>query len=140
MSDLKQYENKKVIVTRNLADGTADELEGTVTTASAAGLIVKPKGKTSVVIVGTDEIVEVRYVVDAPKAIKAKELKPITFGQARGHLLDRHGYALADINKMDEAAALEFHDSIDHAPLGHVHVAASETPVAQAVAAEESAA
>lgn len=139
-NDLSQYEGKKIIVVKK--DGeNAVELEGTAQTANEVGILLKPKGKATVDIVSAEDIVEVRYVVEKPKALTRKTLKVVEFGQARNHLLERHGYTLARINEMDEQEALNEHSRINHeaADLGHVHGDKSETPRAQAVNEESSA-
>lgn len=139
-NDLEQYNEKKVLVTVAPKDGAdAYEIEGTVSVGNDLGLLIKPKGKTQLLLIEAAEIVEVKYVLDKPKDLKAKELKPVEFGSVRQHLLDRHGFSLADINSRDEAWAFEFHNEIDHkaADLGHVHVAKEATPVGEAVAEAE---
>lgn len=141
MSNNEQYVGKKVLVTVKGENGDAVEVEGTVDVGNDLGLVIKPKGKTRLDIIEQDDIIEIKYVADAPKPLAAKTLKVVEFGQARNHLLERHGYTLTDINKMDEQAAFDFHASLDHVALnlGHVHGAKEATPAAAAVAAEESA-
>ena len=138
MSDInyEQYNGKKVLVTVNQADGTAAEVEGTVEIGTAAGLLIKPKGKTKLDLIESANIAEVKLAPETAKAITAKKLKPIVLGQARGHLLERHGYKLKDINAMNEDTAFDFHESIDHKSedLGHVHEAATTAEVAVAEA------
>ena len=53
--------------------------------------------------------------------IRDSRLNIVELGTVKRHLVDRHGYALADINAMAPEQALEFHDSIDHSPLSHFH-------------------
>ena len=122
--NLTQYANKKVTVIHTVEGETdAQELEGTVEAANEQALLVKPKGKTGMQLIEAGNIVEVRYVDEKPKAIVAKVLKPIEFGKARAHLLERHGATLAEINGLSEKAAFEKHEALDHkaADLGHVH-------------------
>ena len=147
MSDYTKFVGKKVIVTRNLDKPNekgelAVEVEGTVEAANVHGVMLKPKGQVKPEILNLDEIEEIRFAPEKAKNIKAKVLKPIEHGQARGHLLERHGLTLKEVNALSEEEALEFHESIDHVAkdLGHVHGSKEETPAAEAVAAEESAA
>lgn len=132
MSNLDQYNGKKVLVTVNQADGTATEIEGTVETANDLGILIKPKGKTKLELIEAANVAEVKLAPEALKSIAVKKLKPVELGQARAHLIDRHGYKLADINKMTEQDAFEFHASIDHKAndLGHVHVDKTATEAA----------
>lgn len=138
MTNFEQYEGKKVILTVSAEDGSAVELEGTAETANAIGFILKPKGKTKLDIIEAEKVLEVRLAPETPKTIGAKTLKPVRLGQARSHLLERHGYKLKDINAMTEQAAFDFHEGLDHKALdlGHVHAAA--TPAEEAVAEAES--
>lgn len=137
--NLEQYTGKKVLVTVKAEDGTFTEVEGTVEVGTPDGVLIKPKGKTKIDLIEAASIEEIKYVAEAPKAITAKKLKLVTFGQARGHLLERHGYKLADINGMTEQAAFDFHAGLDHKALdlGHVHEDKAETPAGAAVAAAE---
>lgn len=140
--ELEQYNGKKVVVVKKNKEGGADEIEGTVQSGNELGLLVKLKGKTTADIIEAADIVEVRYVVDAPKALERKVLKVVEFGQARNHLLERHGFTLAQINAMDEKAAFDTHNSVDHvyADLGHEHGDKKKTERVEAVdAAGESA-
>jgi hypothetical protein len=122
-TDYGQYEGKKVIITRNLSDGTAVEVEGTVQTGNVIGLLLKPKGKSTIDLIEAGDIEQIIEQAETPKPLTRKVLKPITFGNARTHLLERHSVTLTEINGMDEQTALEMHDSIDHEAddLGHIH-------------------
>lgn len=131
-TDYSEYVGKKVILTRKLEDGSADEVEGNVEVANATGVLVKPKGKVQLVLVDAADVIEVRLAPESSKKLKAKKLKTIALGQARSHLLERHGGTLTEVNEMTEEEALSFHESINHveADLGHVHAEndSDETP------------
>jgi hypothetical protein len=93
--------------------------EGRVEAAGPFGVAFKPKGKGSVIVEPTDiESIETAAVV---KKITRKSLLPASLENVRQHLVDRHGYAVADIEKYSPEQALEWHNSLDHAPLGHDH-------------------
>lgn len=137
--DFSQYTGKKVVVTRNLEDGTAGEIEGTVQIGSAIGLLLKPKGKSGAELIEAESIEQVVEQAEAPKKLTRKVLKPIPYGQARTHLLERHGATLTDINGVSEEEALAIHAEIDHEAddLGHTHKApedAAEAPTESAPA------
>lgn len=132
----EEYVGKKVLVTVKAEDGSAVEVEGTVEKANDFALVIKPKGKTRLDIIENDAIIEIKYIAETGTPLKAKLLKPVELGQARTHLLERHGYTLADINKMDEQGAFDFHKALDHVALdlGHTH-GVKESPASAAVEA-----
>ena len=126
---LAEFKDKKVVVTRNLAEPnekgeSAVEVEGTVQIGNALGLLIKPKGKTNFELIPAAEIEEITLAKESNKAIKRSKLQPVKLGQARRHLLERHGVQLAWVNSVTEEQALEYHNSLDHEDLdlGHVHV------------------
>lgn len=127
-TDLSQYTGKKVIVTQNLAAPDADgnsavEVEGTVQVGNASGVLIKPKGKATFDLIEAASIEEIRLAPEKDKAFKASKLKLVTVGQARRHLLERHGVTLKWANSVTEEQALEYHNSLNHVELdlGHVH-------------------
>lgn len=132
---LEQYTGKKIIVIKKSEDGSAVEVEGTAQVANEQGILIKPKGKTTLELVVAGDIEDVRYVADKPKALTAKVLKLVEFGGARNHLLERHGYTLEQVNGMDEQAAFDAHNEIDHEGdnLGHVHGDKNKTERVEAV-------
>lgn len=136
--DLTQFVDKKVVVVKNAEDGTSVEVEGTVQSGNELGLVIKPKGKTNFDIIQASDIEEVRLVESAQKSLTRRTLKPVKLEQARNHLLERHAYTLAQVNKMSDQQALDAHEGIDHeaSDLGHVHGDKNDTERAQAVEAE----
>lgn len=143
MEDLSEYNGKRVVLVRNLSEPnekgeTAVEVEGTVQAANEQGVLIKPKGKASFDLVPADEIEEIRLAEAGEKKLRQKVLKPVQLGQARSHLLERHGLTLDEANEMSEEQAFEEHAEIDHSPLGHRHEAKDEQDQ-EAVAQAESA-
>jgi hypothetical protein len=120
--DLAQYQGAKVVVVVRKADHN-EEVEGTVETVSALAILVKPKGRTNMEIVEVGEIEEISFAPEKAKELKTKRLANLKFGQARQHLLDRHGETVSTINEMTEEQAWEVHNGIDHIEedLGHWH-------------------
>jgi hypothetical protein len=146
-TDYKQYAGKRVVVTRNLKEPNdkgelAEELEGTLVAANPLGIMFTPKGQTKAEIIESGDIEEVRLAPDKAKKLTARKLQPVELGKARAHLLERHGLKLADVNKLTEEDALEYHDQLDHVALdlGHIHVAEQTQAEKDAEAADESAA
>jgi hypothetical protein len=146
MSDYSEYVGKRVMLTHNLKEANdkgelAEELEGTVEAANPLGVMFKPKGQVKALLFEAGDIEEVRYAPEKAKTMKAKTLKPITFGQAKGHLLERHGLTLAEVNGLTEEQALEYHNGLDHVALdlGHVHGEKESAPAAAAQADEDAA-
>lgn len=127
-NDLSQYAGKKIVVTIKTDEGTFEEVEGFAESANVLGILLKPKGKSAVQIIDPELIERVDYAPEKAKSLAVKYLKEIEFGGNRQHLLDRHSVQLAVVNAMDEASALELHQSIDHGSLdlGHRH---GEKPV-----------
>lgn len=128
-TDFEQYVGKKVTLTRNLAEAnddgqTAEELEGTVEAFAGSVLLFKPKGKTTADMIEVGDVESIDYAPDKAKKISRKKLKPVTYGQARNHLAERHGFTLKQVNEMTEKQAFEAHNGIDHEgqDLAHVHV------------------
>lgn len=141
-TELSQYEGKKVVLVQNQGEGKdAIELEGTAEKANALGVLLKPKGKVKLELIELDTIEDIRLAPDTSANLKAKKLKVVKLGQARSHLLERHGYTLAQVNELTEDAAYELHAGLNHVELdlGHVHEDKAETPAAQAVAEAEAA-
>ena len=142
--DFSEFVDKKVILVQNLKEPNekgegAVEIEGTVVAANAIGILLKPKGQVKPVIIEVGDVEQIGYAPEKIKAIKAKMLKPITYGQAKSHLLERHGMTLTDVNKLSEEEALKYHNGLDHKvlDLGHVHGDKASTARAEAVAAAE---
>ena len=138
MTDYKKYEGKKVKLTRTEAGKTDTvEIEGTVQSGNALGVLIRPKGKTQFELIPAVEIEEINYVEDKAKDLTVKTLKVITFGQGRAHLLERHNYTLTDVNKLTELEGYDLHNLIDHVSenLGHIHGDKTATPRVEAVEA-----
>lgn len=117
--DLAQYDGQKVTVRLDAED--ADLIKGTVTAATAQGILFKPYGKASVELV---EASRVKYIELQPvnDELTARRMNPVTVNTVKRHLVDRHGYKLADVNGMQAEAAFDFHENtIDHSVLGHYH-------------------
>lgn len=118
--DLTAYDGKKVIVTVNQGD-SAEEIEGTVETGNALGLLIKPKGKASVEIIEAGQIEQVVLAPEKLKNIVQKYVKVLELGKARQHLADYHAATLTEVNSMTEESAFSAHQAIDHSDLGHIH-------------------
>jgi hypothetical protein len=128
--DYSQFVGRKVeLVEKVEKDGelAADEHEGTVEAVNGGFVLFKQKGKATARLVAEADIEEMRFAIEKPKELKQKKLAPVKYGEARQHLVDRHGYKIADINKMTEQQAFEFHNGggeqpgLDHRELGHRH-------------------
>lgn len=127
-ADYSEFQGKKVVVVRNLSEPnekgeSAVEIEGLAQSANELGILIKPKGKVSLELIPADEIEEVSFAPEKEKPLKAKTLKPVSYGQARAHLLERHGVDLEWVNSVSEQEAYDYHKSLDHEELnlGHVH-------------------
>lgn len=128
VTDLKEYEDKKVVLVRNLAKpndkgDTAEELEGTLVAVAGDAVMFKQKGKATAGLIDIGDIERVDHADTGSKKLVRKTLKVVKFGQARNHLLERHGYTVTQVNEITEKEAYDLHASIDHEAqdLGHVH-------------------
>lgn len=121
--DYSQYDGKKVTVFLNTApEGGESTLEGTVDSGNELGLLFKPKGKASLELIDAANIASIEVLPEAPKKLTVKALLPLKDSAARQHLVDRHGYKIADVEGLSESDALTFHDGeVGHDGLGHSH-------------------
>lgn len=130
--DYDKFNGKRVVlvVAPLEEDADATEIEGLAEVVNADGVLIKPKGKTKMDLYEASAIQDIRHAPETPKKLAAKKLKTVTWGQARGHLLERHGYTLDAVNKLTEAEAQEVHDAIDHKAedLGHFHSDLNDEP------------
>ena len=115
-------------------EGREVEIEGTIEAASAAGVVLRQKRARRSEVYAAHQILDAEVLV-VGKRLKRRQLAPLEEGEARQHLIDRHGYKMEDIEQLSEEEALEFHAGIDHAPLGHSHRA--PTPAEAAIAETE---
>lgn len=124
--DLLPYDGKRVnlkyVTTADDGSKTEHEIVFNVDTAAPAAIMGKEKGKSSIQMIEARNILGIELAEEKPKNILKKHLKPVELGQARQHLVDRHGYAVNDIAPMAEQKAFDFHAEADHSALGHDHV------------------
>lgn len=138
MTNYAKYVDKKVVLVRNEKGKTlAEEIEGTLISANDSLIMLKPKGKTQATLIEVGEVEKIDYAPEKSKSLTRKALKPVEFGQARAHLLERHGMKLAEVNVLSEKDAFELHKGIDHEKddLGHKHEDKNDTERAKAVEA-----
>lgn len=132
--DFSQYVGKRVTVVRNLPEPNEDgqstvEVEGVVQVGNEHGLLIKPKGQVKFELIPANEVEEVYTSRETAKKLKRSKLKPVQLGQARRHLVERHGITLTWANNATEEQAMDYHSSLDHEELdlGHIHVESSES-------------
>lgn len=116
--DLTDYAEKRVELTTVESD---EPVIGTVASAMPQAIAFKEKGKSNLTLINKDQIASIHIAPEAEAEMKARRLNIVNLDNVKRHLVDRHGYALADINKMTPEQALNFHDTIDHSPLSHYH-------------------
>ena len=134
VAELEANIGKQVVLHLKQEDGSLKELEGKLEAASAAGLAFKEKGKSNLDLYMPDQVESLQAAPDKPKSVSQKKIKPIVEGQARQHLLDRHGVPLDWAKKASEKEAFEYHKNLDHSNLGHVHVEPEQTDRDKALA------
>lgn len=128
VEELQPYVGKEAILHLVQEDGSLKEVTGTIKAATVAGVPFKPKGKAGLELLTVEQIEEVSYAPIKDKAVSQKKLKPIEFGAARQHLVDRHGVTLSWAKDADEKTAFEYHEGLDHEDLGHRHEKETEKP------------
>lgn len=116
--DLEEYEGKRVELKLN---GEEEQLLGTVQSGAPEMIAFKEKGKAGLELVRKDEIEYIRLAAEAEPELRARRLNIVGLDTVKRHLVDRHGYALADINEMSSEEAFSFHENLDHEPLSHYH-------------------
>lgn len=116
--NLPQYDGKKV--TLKLSD-EAEAFQATVEAATPLAVIFKRKGKSQVEFKDAALVESIELIDEAEPVVKARRQDFVSLDNIKRHLVDRHGYAVADVNAMKAIDALNFHDTIDHTPLGHFH-------------------
>lgn len=138
VQNLEQYQGKKIIVSYNDAEGVLQEIEGTAETANELGILLKPKGKSTVQIIDAVSVETVEIAPEKDKSIRCRWVKDVEVGGARAHLAQAHGFTLSSVNSMTEEVAFEQHKGVDHSDLGHQHgeKPAKATPAAEAPASE----
>lgn len=134
VTELAKHVNKRVVLHVKQDDGTLAEKEGKIEAASEAGLAFKEKGSSKLDLYLPEQIEEIQAAPEKPKSITQKKVKIIEVGQARQHLADRHGVPLSWLKANDEQTAFEYHESLDHADLGHRHEAPKVTDRDKALA------
>lgn len=126
MADVQEYIGKRVELVLN-DDGEQVDLTGTVESANSLGFVFKPFGSPKIALYEVAQIESIRLAPEKEPELKARRLDPVTLTGVKRHLVDRHGYPLADINAMSAEDALEFHnEQVDHDPLSHFHAVKPE--------------
>lgn len=115
--ELVDYDGKKVSL---LLKDAEEPTVGVVASASDDMIAFKPKGTTALTLIRAEDIVQIEAVI-VDDEMKARRLNLANLDTVKRHLVDRHGYALADINAMSVEEAFSFHEGLDHAPLSHYH-------------------
>ena len=120
--DISQYKGK--FVELELDDHAGEKKEYKVEEAMGNLVLLREKGKSSPQLVETEKILSLTPPAPkAPAPLKAKRLNPVDSEQVKRHLVDNHGYRVADINSLTVEQAVELHEGIDHKAedLGHFH-------------------
>lgn len=139
LEQLQQFINKEAVFHLIQEDGSLQEVTGTIKAASVAGVPFKVKGKSGLEFSTVDKFHEIDYAPVKAKAVTQKKLNPIEFGQARQHLVDRHGVELSWAKEADEKSAFEYHENLDHSNLGHTHYTPEEVAERKSKAASRDA-
>lgn len=140
LEDLQPFVDKEAIFHLIQEDGSTKEITGTIKAATVAGVPYKEKGKAGLELTTVDKFYEIDYAPVKAKSVTQKKLNPVEFGQARQHLIDRHGVQLSWAKDATEKDAFEWHNNLDHSDLGHSHYTAEELAEKKRKAEEKAAA
>jgi hypothetical protein len=128
-TDYGRYKEKKVVMMVGDPadpDKEAVQHEGVIKAATAAGVLLKPKGRSIVELFDLNQILGIEVLAEANQVVQ-RTVKLPELGTVRQHLADRHGFLVPPLEKMTEEEAVQAHNSQHEAigkDLGHRH----ETP------------
>lgn len=120
--DIAQYKGKFVEAVLSSNDGESKEYK--VEEAAGGFAILREKGKSKPDLVKFEDILSFTPPAPKPPApLKAKRQNPVDSDSVKRHLVDSHGYKVADINSLTVEQAVDLHEGIDHEglDLGHFH-------------------
>lgn len=132
IEELQKFIDKDVVLHVHQSDGSVAERTGVIKQATVAGVPFKEKGKPNLDLLTAEQIYEVGLAPAKAKPVTQKAINPIELGQARQHLLDRHGVELSWGKEADEKQAFDYHAGLDHSNLGHRHYTEDELKEKQA--------
>lgn len=122
VEELQPFVEKEVVLHKIKEDGSMEQLIGTIKAATIAGVPFKTKGKAGIDLIQVKDIEEVALAPSKEKSVTQKKLAIVEMGNARQHLIDRHGVELSWAKNASEKEAFDWHATLDHTNLGHVHV------------------
>lgn len=142
VENIEQFKDQRVKIVRNVdgEDGqrVAEELIATVTAASTDVILVRPKGRTSQLLIDVPTLESISLDDDAIKDVRQRTLRPVKLGDARQHLADRHGWTLFRVNRLTEETAFAEHEAANHDELSHCHKEPEEVKASEDTEATES--
>lgn len=121
VEQLKSFAGKQVLMHVITEDGDLDEVFGKVEAASDVGIAFKPKGSSTVQLFLPDQIEEMTGAPAKKRTVSQRKLKPIGEDKILRHLLDFHGVPLSWAKETAPKDAVQYHNDLDHADLGHNH-------------------
>lgn len=98
---------------------TSIQLEGRVIRAADEGFAIQTSTKT--IVVEYSELLDIERKEGKRRKVLVRYLRHVTSSDVVQHLSDRHGLYMDILNSLDEEAALEYHNRLDHEGLGHRH-------------------
>lgn len=111
--------------------------EGSVVAASNSGLLVKPRGASLAELIASTEIVDLNILRDPNSKIILRRLRLVKVGEVRQHLADRHGLTLDFLDEYDDLQFLQYHITLDHSNLSHIHEDKKAGKLVQAISNAE---
>jgi hypothetical protein len=132
--DLGTLDGQRVRVKARDGDAAEFEWEGTVIAASPIAILVKPRGAMLAELVQAENIIDLEVLANPNAKLILRKIRILKPHEVRQHLVDRHGESWDNVERMNDIAAFEFHNSLDHSNLGHIHEDKKQTARAKSIA------
>lgn len=132
--DLGTLDGQRIRVKARDGDAAEFEWEGTVIAASPIAILVKPRGAMLAELIQAESIIELDVLANPNAKLILRRLRILKPHEVRQHLIDRHGMNFEVVESMNDIEAFEYHNSIDHSGLGHMHEDKKQTARAKSIA------
>jgi hypothetical protein len=132
--DLGTLDGQRIRVKARDGDAAEFEWEGTVIAASPVAILVKPRGAMLAELIQAESILELEILANPNAKLILRRLRILKPHEVRQHLIDRHGESWDTVERMNDIAAFEFHNGLNHSNLGHIHEDKKQTARAKSIA------
>lgn len=121
--DLGTLDNQRIKVTYVQPDDheVLFEAEGVVIAASPMAILLKPRGAMIAEMIEAANIRHIEIVQNPNAKLIIRKLRVLKPHEVRQHLIDRHGFLVANVEALGDIQAYEGHRAMAHSNMGHVH-------------------